>query len=108
MTDQKQKPRCPRCHVGGYTQGQAHDGRPQFTCGRCDHVWTCGHSGGGYLLAPPKPRHTIRTKIPGYFFGAMRAADSHRRRHGVKRKTAKLPTTFEELPDNVKAGKLKP
>jgi hypothetical protein len=48
------KPRCPRCHVGGYRQGRAPDGRPRFTCTRCDYAWTSGKSGGEFLL-PPGP-----------------------------------------------------
>lgn len=41
--------RCPACNVGGYTRGAAEDGRPQFTCTRCDHVWTSGKSGKPYI-----------------------------------------------------------
>lgn len=29
------KPRCPRCRVGGYTQSEAPDNRPLFTCTQC-------------------------------------------------------------------------
>lgn len=48
---------CPVCR-SGYKQSVADDGRPRFTCTRCDHEWTCGLSGGEWLLAKPKLVYT--------------------------------------------------
>lgn len=42
--------RCPSCIIGGYTQSVAADGRPRFICSRCGSIWTCGLSGGEYVL----------------------------------------------------------
>ena len=37
---------CPACFKSGFDERKApHDGRPQFKCYRCDHVWTAGLSG---------------------------------------------------------------
>lgn len=53
MSDRPKKTRlrCPRCHVGGYSQTVAPgDGRPLFVCTRCGHTWSCGKDGGEYAL----------------------------------------------------------
>jgi len=50
------KLRCPRCLVGGYNETKAIDGRPLFTCSRCDYEWTCGHSGGKWKKADEQER----------------------------------------------------
>lgn len=39
---------CPRCLTGGFNEGKAHGGRPEFTCTSCDYKWTYGWSGGPY------------------------------------------------------------
>jgi transposase-like protein len=41
--------RCPKCHVGGYAQSVAMDGRPLFTCKQCGYTWTSGKSGKPYV-----------------------------------------------------------
>jgi hypothetical protein len=48
----KTKLRCPTCLIGGYTQSKCPtgDGRPLFTCTRCDASWTNGTDGGEYAL----------------------------------------------------------
>jgi transposase-like protein len=43
------RPTCPSCHRGGYSQDEAPDKRPRFTCGHCGNVWTCGKDGGEYV-----------------------------------------------------------
>jgi len=52
MKHKPKKLRCPTCLIGGYTQSQCLpvDGRPLFTCTRCDASWTCGKDGGEYAL----------------------------------------------------------
>lgn len=44
------KLKCPKCHVGGFTQSVAYDGRPKFECARCGNWWTVGKSGGEYAV----------------------------------------------------------
>jgi hypothetical protein len=46
---------CPACRQGGYKVEEATDGRPKFTCTKCDHVWTCGLDGGPYVAPPRVP-----------------------------------------------------
>jgi hypothetical protein len=52
MKHKPKKLRCPICLIGGYTQSQClpGDGRPLFTCTRCDASWTYGKDGGEYVL----------------------------------------------------------
>jgi hypothetical protein len=46
---EKEIPRCPKCHTGGYRVSKAPDGRPEFTCTQCSYYWTCGKDGGKYI-----------------------------------------------------------
>lgn len=48
MSKKVEVPRCPKCHTGGYRQTEARDGRPEFECGVCGHIWTYGKDGGKY------------------------------------------------------------
>jgi len=48
VAKKSKKPRCPKCLIGGYTQGTAPDGRPRFTCTHCDNTWTNGKDGYPY------------------------------------------------------------
>jgi hypothetical protein len=45
----------------------------------------------------PKPKHVIRTKTPGYFFGSGKAADAQQKRRGTTRLPSKLPTSLDDL-----------
>lgn len=52
------KPTCPSCHKRAYSEGKATDGRPEFSCNVCGHVWTCGMTGGMYAKLASASRHT--------------------------------------------------
>lgn len=45
----------------------------------------------------PAPKHTTRTATPGYFFAAMKAGEAMQRKAGTTRKSAKLPTSLDDL-----------
>jgi hypothetical protein len=50
----RKRRRCQRCLLGGYEQGwNPYTLRPSFRCTRCGETWTCGLSGGEWLLHPP-------------------------------------------------------
>jgi len=44
------KLKCPKCKQGGYTQSEAFDKRPEFTCTKCKYTWTSGKFGGKYVI----------------------------------------------------------
>lgn len=50
----KRKPRCPRCRHTGFRKSKAGDGRPRFTCDKCNETWTCGKTGGDFTAAAMK------------------------------------------------------
>lgn len=49
------------------------------------------------MTEKPRPARAKKTSAPGYFFGAMKAADAMHAKRGKTRETAKLPTSLAEL-----------
>jgi hypothetical protein len=50
----------------------------------------------------PAPKHVIRTSIPAYRFGSMKAADAQQKKRGTARTPSKLPTSLDDLNAKVK------